>query len=52
MLIHAESGGVCLAAVHLALRAGAEIFATAGSEFKRARALGVHHVLDFTGRHI
>ena len=48
MLIHAAAGGVGLAAIHLALRAGAEIFATAGSEVKRAhlRALGVHHVLD------
>ncbi len=48
VLIHAAAGGVGLAAVHLALRAGAEIFATAGSHVKRARlrALGVHHVLD------
>ena len=48
VLIHAAGGGVGLAAVHLALRAGAEIFATAGSEVKRAylRGLGVHHVLD------
>ena len=48
VLIHAAAGGVGLAAVHLALRAGAEIFATAGSEVKRARlrALGVAHVLD------
>ena len=51
VLIHAAAGGVGLAAVHLALRAGAEIFATAGSEVKRARlrALGVAHVLDFLG---
>ncbi len=48
VLIHAAAGGVGLAAVHLALRAGAEIFATAGSEEKRAmlRALGVPHVMD------
>ena len=48
VLIHAAAGGVGLAAVHLALRAGAEIFATAGSDVKRARlrALGVHHVLN------
>jgi acyl transferase domain-containing protein/NAD(P)-dependent dehydrogenase (short-subunit alcohol dehydrogenase family) len=48
VLIHAAAGGVGLAAVHLALRIGAEIFATAGSEAKRAylRAIGVHHVLD------
>ena len=48
VLIHAAAGGVGLAAIQLALRAGAEIFATAGSEVKRAhlRALGVHHVLN------
>jgi acyl transferase domain-containing protein/acyl carrier protein len=48
VLIHAGAGGVGLAAVHIALRAGAEIFATAGSDFKRSylRALGVHHILD------
>jgi acyl transferase domain-containing protein/NAD(P)-dependent dehydrogenase (short-subunit alcohol dehydrogenase family) len=48
VLIHAAAGGVGFAAVHLALRAGAEIFATAGSDVKRGRlrALGVHHVLD------
>ncbi len=48
VLIHAAAGGVGLAAVNLALRAGAEVFASAGSEVKRARlrALGVHHVLD------
>lgn len=45
-LIHAGSGGVGMAAVHLALAAGAEVFATAGSPEKRAflRDLGVHHV--------
>lgn len=48
VLIHAAAGGVGFAAVNLALRCGAEIFATAGSDAKRARlrALGVHHVLD------
>jgi NADPH:quinone reductase-like Zn-dependent oxidoreductase len=48
VLIHAGAGGVGLAAVHIALRAGAEIFATAGSDFKRSylRTLGVRHVLD------
>jgi acyl transferase domain-containing protein len=48
VLIHAAAGGVGFAAVQLALRAGAEIFATAGSDLKRARlrSLGVHHVLD------
>jgi acyl transferase domain-containing protein len=47
-LIHLASGGVGLAAVRLAQRAGAEIFATAGSEEKRdfLRSLGVRHVMD------
>src|SRR6185312_11467644 len=42
------TGGVGLAAVQLAARAGAEIFATAGSDEKRAllRALGVRHVMN------
>jgi NADPH:quinone reductase-like Zn-dependent oxidoreductase len=48
VLIHAAAGGVGLAAVQLAQRADAEIFATAGSPEKRAflKALGVQHVLD------
>ncbi|HEX7843259.1 MAG TPA: SDR family NAD(P)-dependent oxidoreductase, partial [Kofleriaceae bacterium] len=48
ILIHAASGGVGLAAVQLARAAGAEIFATAGSEDKRAylRSLGIEHVMD------
>jgi len=48
VLIHAASGGVGLAAVQLARRAGAEVFATAGSESKREylRALGIEHVFD------
>jgi myxalamid-type polyketide synthase MxaB len=48
VLIHAATGGVGMAALQLAQKAGAEIFATAGSERKRAflRSLGVHHVLD------
>lgn len=48
VLIHAAAGGVGLAAVQLALRAGAEVFATAGSEQKRAHllAMGVAHVMD------
>ncbi|MFN8469353.1 MAG: thioester reductase domain-containing protein [Caldilineaceae bacterium] len=48
ILIHAAAGGVGLAAVHLAQRAGAEIFATAGSVEKRAylEALGVQHTMD------
>jgi len=48
ILIHAAAGGVGLAAVQLAQRAGAEIFATAGSPQKREylRSLGVAHVMD------
>ena len=48
VLIHAAAGGVGLAAVGLARRAGAEVFATAGSPEKRAflRSLGVAHVMD------
>jgi len=48
VLIHAAAGGVGLAAVQLAQRAGAEIFATAGSERKREllRAMGIKHVMS------
>jgi NADPH:quinone reductase-like Zn-dependent oxidoreductase/acyl carrier protein len=48
VLIHAASGGVGLAAVQLAQRAGAEVFATAGSPDKREflHSLGVEHVFD------
>ncbi|QRR36013.1 SDR family NAD(P)-dependent oxidoreductase [Hydrogenophaga sp. YM1] len=48
VLIHAGAGGVGMAALQLARRAGAQVFATAGSEPKRAtlRALGVDHVMD------
>jgi len=48
VLIHAAAGGVGLAAVQVAWRAGAEIFATAGSEEKREylRSLGVTRVFD------
>ncbi len=48
VLVHAGAGGVGMAAVQLALRAGAEVFATAGNPEKRAmlRSLGVHHVFD------
>src|SRR5512140_2008296 len=47
ILIHAAAGGVGLAAVQLAQRAGAEIFATAGSPEKRAylRTLGIEQVM-------
>jgi acyl transferase domain-containing protein/NADPH:quinone reductase-like Zn-dependent oxidoreductase/SAM-dependent methyltransferase len=48
VLIHAAAGGVGLAAVQLAQRAGAEIFATAGSPEKQGylRSLGVQHILN------
>ena len=48
VLIHAAAGGVGLAALQLAQRAGAEIFATAGSPEKREylRSLGVSHVMN------
>jgi NADPH:quinone reductase-like Zn-dependent oxidoreductase/aryl carrier-like protein len=48
VLIHAAAGGVGLAAVQLAQRAGAEIFATAGSPGKREflRSLGIEQVMD------
>ena len=48
VLIHAAAGGVGLAAVQLAQCAGAEVFATAGSDEKRAylRSLGVRHLMD------
>ncbi|MBI1357393.1 MAG: SDR family NAD(P)-dependent oxidoreductase [Acidobacteria bacterium] len=48
VLIHAAAGGVGLAAVRIAQRLGAEVFATAGSPEKRAflQAQGVRHVFD------
>jgi len=48
VLIHGGAGGVGLAAIQYARHRGAEVFATAGSEPKRAllRQLGVEHVLD------
>jgi acyl transferase domain-containing protein/NADPH:quinone reductase-like Zn-dependent oxidoreductase len=48
ILIHAAAGGVGLAALQLARRTGAEIFATAGSAEKRALvlALGAAHVFS------
>ncbi|HUU58402.1 MAG TPA: SDR family NAD(P)-dependent oxidoreductase, partial [Phycisphaerae bacterium] len=48
VLVHAAAGGVGLAAVQIAQRAGAEVFATAGNPEKRAylTALGVRHVMD------
>lgn len=48
VLIHSAAGGVGLAAVRMARRLGAELFATAGSEGKRAylKSLGIRHVFD------
>ncbi len=48
ILIHAAAGGVGLAAMQLAQRAGAEVYATAGSAEKRAflKSLGVQHVYN------
>jgi acyl transferase domain-containing protein/acyl carrier protein len=48
VLIHSGAGGVGMAAIALAQRAGAEIFATAGNPEKRAflQRLGAHHVFD------
>ncbi len=48
VLIHAAAGGVGLAAVQVAQWRGAEIYATAGSDAKRAtlRAMGIEHVMN------
>jgi NADPH:quinone reductase-like Zn-dependent oxidoreductase len=48
VLIHAATGGVGLAAIQIAQRVGAEIFATAGSPRKREylKSLGIRHVMD------
>ncbi|CCG40385.1 type I polyketide synthase [Magnetospirillum molischianum] len=48
VLIHAGAGGVGMAAVQLALRAGAEVFATVGSQDKRdaLTAMGVTHLFS------
>jgi acyl transferase domain-containing protein/ubiquinone/menaquinone biosynthesis C-methylase UbiE/acyl carrier protein len=48
ILIHSATGGVGMAAIQLARRAGAEVLATAGTPEKRdfLRALGVQHVFD------
>ena len=48
VLIHAAAGGVGVAAVQLALRAGAEVFGTAGSPAKRdfLATLGVPHRMN------
>ncbi len=48
VLIHSAAGGVGLAAVQLARKVGAEIFATAGTPEKRdyLHGIGIEHVLD------
>ncbi len=48
VLIHSAAGGVGMAAVQMAMAAGAEVFATAGSSSKRSllSALGVPHCYD------
>ncbi|HZD92121.1 MAG TPA: SDR family NAD(P)-dependent oxidoreductase, partial [Pseudolabrys sp.] len=48
VLIHSGAGGVGLAAIALAQRSGAEIYATAGTPEKRAylQSLGVRAVMD------
>ena len=48
VLVHNATGGVGLAALQLARRAKAEVYATAGTAEKRAflRELGVSHVMD------
>ncbi|OBB45793.1 type I polyketide synthase [Mycobacterium sp. 852002-51961_SCH5331710] len=48
VLIHSATGGVGLAAIGIARAAGAEIFATAGSEQRRQllRDMGIEHVYD------
>lgn len=48
VLIHAAAGGVGMAAAQLALRAGAEVFGTAGTAEKRdkLKAMGIRHVMD------
>lgn len=48
VLLHAAAGGVGLAAIQIAQRSGAEIFATAGNPQKRRflRSLGIQHVMD------
>jgi NADPH:quinone reductase-like Zn-dependent oxidoreductase/acyl carrier protein len=48
ILIHAAAGGVGMAAAQLALRAGLDVFATAGSAEKRdyLRTIGIGRVFD------
>jgi NADPH:quinone reductase-like Zn-dependent oxidoreductase len=48
VLIHAAGSGVSVAAIQLAVSAGATVLATAGSQAKleRASGIGAHHVLN------
>ncbi|MBS2962971.1 type I polyketide synthase [Actinocrinis puniceicyclus] len=48
LLVHSAAGGVGLAALQVARRNGARVFATAGSEQKREllREMGAEHVMD------
>jgi acyl transferase domain-containing protein len=48
VLVHAGTGGVGLAAIQVAMRAGAKVFATAGNDTKREylRSIGIDHVGD------
>jgi acyl transferase domain-containing protein/NADPH:quinone reductase-like Zn-dependent oxidoreductase/SAM-dependent methyltransferase/acyl carrier protein len=48
VLIHAATGGVGLAAIQLARRVGARVFATAGSPEKRdfLASIGVEHIMN------
>ena len=48
ILIHSASGGVGLAAVQIAQKAGARLYATAGSPKKRRllEKMGIQHVMD------
>ena len=48
VLIHSATGGVGQAAIAIARAAGAEIFATAGSDARRdlLRSMGIEHVYD------
>jgi NADPH:quinone reductase-like Zn-dependent oxidoreductase len=49
VLIHNAGGGVGVAAVQLALRAGATVYGTAsGWKHARLRELGVHELVDYT----
>lgn len=49
LLLHAAAGGVGLAAIQIARRIGAEIFATAGTDEKGALAKehGAHHAINY-----